>query len=72
MYFFKKDVVKSLKNTPYSNKEVSVFEIMFDFLSAIKLKWISQQDNVIILNSTALLQKAISVIETNDYSVLFF
>lgn len=70
--FFKKDVVKSLKNTPYSNKGVSVFESMFDFLSAIKLKWISQQDNVIILNSTALLQKAISVIETNDYSVNLF
>lgn len=70
--FFKKDVVKSLKNEAYSKKEVSVFESMFDFLSAIKLKWISQQENVIILNSTALLNKAISILEANDYSVNLF
>src|SRR5699024_8439779 len=55
MCLLKKEVSKATKNSLNLNAEkTAVFESMFDYLSAIKLGWIQERDDAIVLNSTAL------------------
>ncbi len=58
MCLLSKDVSKWFRKDSTSKLEkIGVFEAMFDYLSALKLNWIREQGQIIVLNSTALVSK---------------
>lgn len=54
------------------HQKVNVFEGIFDYYSALKMQWIGKDENAIILNSTALVDRAIDYMAKNQLSANLF